>query len=276
MDWAPNVLKPDWTELRMDWTQNGLNLEWTEPRMDWTSNGPNPEWTEPRMYWNPIGLNPEWTELRMDWTQNGLNSEWTELRMDSTPTGLNPEWTELRIGLEFLSTSNGVQCQVVHKVYQKNGSKKRSGLSLSRGWAPVGVESRSGLSPVGVDNPDWDWTRNGTQPQIPLNLEWCTICKGVYQKNGFKKRIHQSISVKEGYKGLNIRVQLHVEEVGSQLLQLLLSVYCILFCFLLFLASGPRFPFYVESHFKFSPFCVESHSVLSPFGVESHWVLSLF
>jgi hypothetical protein len=44
-----------------------------------------------------------------------------------------------------------------------------------------------------------------------------------------KKRIHQSISVKEGYQGLNIRVQLHVEEVGNQLLQLLLSLYSVLF-----------------------------------------------
>jgi hypothetical protein len=43
-----------------------------------------------------------------------------------------------------------------------------------------------------------------------------------------KKRIHQSISVKEGYQGLNIRVQLHVEEVGNQLLQLLLSLYSVL------------------------------------------------
>jgi intein-encoded DNA endonuclease-like protein len=46
----------------------------------------------------------------------------------------------------------------------------------------------------------------------------------IYQKNVFKKRIHQSISVKKGYQGLNIRIQLHVEEVGNQLLQLLLSL----------------------------------------------------
>jgi hypothetical protein len=62
-----------------------------------------------------------------------------------------------------------------------------------------------------------------------LNLKFLSTsngvqCQGVHQKNGFKKRIHQSILVKEGYQGLNIRVQLHVEEAGNQLLLSLYSV----------------------------------------------------
>jgi hypothetical protein len=61
-------------------------------------------------------------------------------------------------------------------------------------------------------------TSNSSQPRIPLNLEFLSTSNSsqprmvyiqcvkvyIYQKNGFKKRRHQSISVKEGYQSLNI------------------------------------------------------------------------
>ncbi len=76
-----------------------------------------------------------------------------------------------------------------------------------------------------------DWT----QPRISIIIEygeqWC-ISKECIENES----IYQTISVKEGDQGLNIRVQLHIEEVGNQLLQLLLSLYSV--CFLFFLASG--------------------------------------
>jgi hypothetical protein len=68
----------------------------------------------------------------MDWTQNGPNPEW-----DSTPNGLNP-----RMGLN------------------PDWTQPRPGLN------PEWTQPRLGL------NPDWDWTQNGTQPRISINLEY--------------------------------------------------------------------------------------------------------
>jgi hypothetical protein len=106
MDWAPNGLNWEWTEVRVDWTQNRPNSEWTELRIDWTQNGPNPEWTQPRRDSTLTELNPNW-----DSTPNGLSPDW-----DSIPNGLNSEWDSALNS----SQPQMVQCQ---GVYQKNGFK---------------------------------------------------------------------------------------------------------------------------------------------------------
>jgi hypothetical protein len=165
----------------MDSTPNELNPDWTQPRLDSTPTGLNPNWDS-----TPTGINPDW-----DTTPNGLNPDW-----DSTLNGLNSEWD---------STSNSSQHRMVYNVnvYIKT-------MDLKRDWN----ESQSGLSP-GQDS-----TPTETELRMGLNLEFLSTLNGVqynvkvyiYQKNGFKKRIHQSILVKKGYQGLNIRVQLHVEE----------------------------------------------------------------
>jgi hypothetical protein len=219
--------------------------------MHWTSNGLNLEWTQPRMDWTPNELNPnvlnpnvlnhKWTKLRMDWTQNGLNPEWTQPRLDSTPTGLNP------LSPDRESTPNGLI---------PDWDSTPNGLNPDRDSTPTG------------QNSEWDSTSNYSQP-------WMVYSVKVYIKRMDLKGEYISVfQSKKVFRASTYEFSSMLKKLETSCCSC--SSRTILFCFLLFLASVPRFPFYVESHSKFSPFCVESHSVLSPFRVESHSVLSLF
>jgi hypothetical protein len=95
------------------------------------------------------------------------------------------------------------------------------------GLKPDWTQHRLGL------NPGWTELRMGLNPEY--GVQWCISKECIENKS-----IHQTISVKDGDQGLNIRVQHHIEEVGNQLLQLLLSHYSVLLPALFGISSPSR------------------------------------